>query len=221
MEAVGPEEDPAAAAFDQLREEVAQLRDQVALLLNRSAPDYAPTLGALAKSLADIENLPGLHRSPEELISRFKAETEVARREGQREFEPAVQRLDSATVELHHLLGRVRAGQRLVWWTGTAASLGLLGGCLLWIFVSGPIARGLPHTWKVPERLAAATLDRDPWDAGMQLLRSASPEQAARLSMISSARLADKSGLEACRQALVHADVGRRCVIMFEENNDN
>lgn len=57
-------EDAAAEAFEALRAEVIQLRAGVeslsAAIQGQASPDYTPTLGAIAKSLAAVEGHPAL-----------------------------------------------------------------------------------------------------------------------------------------------------------------
>src|SRR3546814_4420576 len=55
------------------------------------------------------------------------------------------------------------------WLLGTGIA-GLFGGSLLWSAVPGIVARALPASWHVPERIAARTLRLDIRDAGKRLI---------------------------------------------------
>ncbi|WP_394762187.1 DUF6118 family protein [Phenylobacterium sp.] len=57
-----------------------------------------------------------------------------------------------------------------------AVAGGLIAGVVLYAGLAGPIARALPASWRVPERMAAATLGQDRWDAGARLMQDASPQ---------------------------------------------
>ena len=57
-----------------------------------------------------------------------------------------------------------------------AAGGGLLAGAVLWALLSGPAARFLPASWRVPERMAADTLHMDMWAAGGRLMQADNPQ---------------------------------------------
>ena len=52
------------------------------------------------------------------------------------------------------------------------AAAGVVFGIVFWVSLSGPIARALPASWLVPERMAAASLRLDRYDAGLRLIQS-------------------------------------------------
>ncbi len=81
-EAHGAEpQDAAAEAFEALRAEVAQLR-AVLEDLPTTAPDYSPTLAAIAQSLAAMEAHPALRLTPDALASQVRQASGVNRRAG-------------------------------------------------------------------------------------------------------------------------------------------
>lgn len=43
---------------------------------------------------------------------------------------------------------------RLIW----AGSGGVFAGCLLWAILPGPVARALPESWRMPEKIATRAL---------------------------------------------------------------
>lgn len=51
----------------------------------------------------------------------------------------------------------------------------MLAGALLWAILPGPIARALPDSWHLPERMAARTLGGNMWNGGERLLQAAAP----------------------------------------------
>jgi hypothetical protein len=180
-EAHGAEpQDAAAEAFEALRAEVAQLR-AVLEDLPTTAPDYSPTLAAIALSLAAMEAHPALRLTPDALASQVRQASEAAQQQGRRELANAVQRVDAAGADLERLAERQRTGREQVRQVAIMTAVGAVAGVIVWVSFSGPIARTLPPSWSVPERMAAATLRLDRWEAGARLMQNANPQGWARL----------------------------------------
>ena len=173
-------QDAAAEAFEALGAEVAQLR--LALEgLPTTAPDYTPTLAAIAQSLAAMEAHPALRLTPDALASQVRQASEAAQQQGRRELANAVQRVDAAGADLERLADRQRTGREQVRQVAIMTAVGAIAGVIVWVSFSGPIARTLPPSWSVPERMAAATLRLDRWGAGVRLMASANPQEWARI----------------------------------------
>jgi hypothetical protein len=175
-EAVG--DDP-AAAFEALRAEVAALR--ASLGGGRAAPDYAPTLGKMAATLAKIEAHPALQLTPEAFAHQLRQARDAAQQQGGRDISAAIQRVDVAGAGLERLVERQRTGHEQVGQVAIMTAVGAVAGVILWVGLSGPIARALPASWSVPERMAAATLNLNRWQAGARLMQSANPQGWAQL----------------------------------------
>ena len=173
-------EDAAADAFESLRAEVTQLRAGIeglsAAIHGQTSSDYAPTLGALAKSLTAIEAHPALQIAPESLAYRLREATELATQQGRRELGTAVQRVATAGADLERLAAGWRTGREQARQVAIMTGVGAVVGVIVWVCFSGPIARSLPAGWSVPERMAAATMRLDRWEAGERLMRNADPE---------------------------------------------
>jgi hypothetical protein len=178
-EALG--DDP-AAVFEALRAEVAALRaDLGGEGEGRAAPDYAPTLGKMAATLAKIEAHPALQLTPEAFGYQIRQARDAAQQQGGREFSAAIQRMDGAAADLARLAVQQRAGREQNRWLAIVAGIGAVFDVVIWVGLSGPIARTLPASWSVPERMAAATLRLDRWEAGARLMQDASPQGRAKL----------------------------------------
>jgi hypothetical protein len=171
-EALG--DDP-AAAFEALRAEVAALRASLGDGSDAPAPDYAPTLGKMAATLAKIEAHPALQLTPEAFAYQVRQARDAAQQQGSRDMSAAIQRVDAAGAGLEHLAERQRTGREQVRQVAIMTAVGAVVGVIVWVGFSGPIARALPAGWGVPEQMAAATLRLDRWQAGQQLMRSADP----------------------------------------------
>jgi hypothetical protein len=199
-EALG--DDP-AAAFEALRAEVAALRaslgDGDGDGDGRVAPDYAPTLGKMAATLDKIESHPALQLTPEAFAYQVRQARDAAQQQGSRDMSAAIQRLDAAGAGLESLAERQRTGREQVRQVAIMTAVGAVAGVIVWVGFSGPIARALPAGWSVPERMAAATLRLDRWEAGARLMHDANPQGWAQL--VEASRALNRNGVSDGAQA--------------------
>ena len=205
-------QDAAAEAFEALRAEVAQLR-AVLEGLPTTAPDYSPTLAAIAQSLAAMEAHPALRLTPDALASQVRQAADAAQQQGRRELANAVQRVDAAGADLERLAERQRTGREQVRQVAIMTAVGAVAGVIVWVCFSGPIARALPAGWSVPERMAAATMRLDRWGAGVRLMQSAAPAAWNDLQAASSLERANHDKLEACRTTMLKTGKPQTCLI--------
>ena len=205
-------QDAAAEAFEALRAEVAQLRT-VLEGLPTTAPDYTPTLAAIAQSLAAMEAHPALRLTPDALASQVRQASEAAQQQGRRELANAVQRVDAAGADLERLAERQRTGREQVRQVAIMTAVGAVAGVIVWVCFSGPIARALPASWSVPERMAAATLRLDRWDAGEQLMRSVDLASWNEFATGGGLERTNRARLVACRSAFARSGRPQTCLI--------
>ena len=176
--------DPAAAAFDALRREVALLNVALAGLAaeRTSAPDYSETLGEIAQGvrvaigrLGKVLASPALAASPIEMAREIAAAGGEARRLDQTALHQAQEALARAARDLRGSLDGARLARvqdlRLI----QAALTGVLVGMLVGAWAPGLIVRAAPAPWHWPERMAAHVLRRDLWAAGEAMLLAADP----------------------------------------------
>jgi len=144
--------DPAALAFEALREEVALIRRAVAGLSAERAsieiPDYSETLGqimrasaATAQNLKALAEMPALRVSAKDWGREIAFVAEDARRSDQQAFVHAQHELERMVHEMAASLRSARSeeAQRLLLiWTATG---GTAAGMLLMAIVIGLIAR--------------------------------------------------------------------------------
>jgi hypothetical protein len=211
-EALG--DDP-AAAFEALRAEVAALRASLGDGDGRVAPDYAPTLGKMAAALAKIEAHPALQLTPEAFAYQVRQARDAAQQQAGRDMSAAIQRIDAAGAGLERLVERQRTGREQVRQVAIMSAVGAVAGIIVWACFSGPIARALPESWNVPEKMAAATLNLDHWDAGARLMRMADP--ASWNDLVAGSRLerVNHDKLEACRKAWMRTGRPQTCSIIL------
>lgn len=205
-------QDAAAEAFEALRAEVAQLRTALEGLPT-TAPDYSPTLAAIAQSLAAMEAHPALRLTPDALASQVRQASETAQQQGRRELANAVQRVDAAGADLERLAERQRTGREQVRQVAIMTAVGAVAGVIVWVCFSGPIARALPASWSVPERMAAATLRLDRWEAGARLMQNANPPGWARIVKNSELERENLQVLGDCRKAVARTGKAQRCTV--------
>lgn len=202
-------QEPAAAAFEQLRAEVTLLRRSIEGLTaaqGRKPVDYSPTLGKLSKSLSAIQaQLAGLEE-PNAIITQIDEFARLAIRTSTqslatplaelREDRAAFRQWSSMIAE--HQARRV---ENRSWWNrlAIAASTGFFVGMLSWGLLLGPVARALPASWEVPEALAAATLRRSKGEAALRLMQVADPLQHRRLVVL---RGLPESAIEPLRKCI-------------------
>lgn len=192
--------DPATQAFARLERQMALMRRAVEHLSSERAeiagPDYSATLGKLAndlakvtQSIAQIAAEPALKHTPQTMAERIAQASETARRSDHERLLQAQIELGTAAEDLRALAGTIRTAGAQRQRTIKAATTGVLAGALLWASLAGPIARSLPESWQLPERMARRALGAPTLvDAGSKLLQSADPArweeviEAAKLS---------------------------------------
>ncbi len=172
------EVDPATQAFARLEGEMALMRRAVEHLAAEKGdirvPDYTATLGemaqrlgAIAQGMNTIADKPAMQMTPEDFAARMQAAAAQARRDDHIALADAQRQHIETVRTLRALVGDAASiaeqRRRLKW----AAGRGLLAGCLLWAILPGFVARILPVSWHLPERIAARTV-RAPnlWEAG-------------------------------------------------------
>ncbi len=182
----------------------------------KAGPDYTLTLGAMAKTLKVIETHPALQMAPETFAHRLREATELAQQQGRRELAHATERVHAAAGDLARLVAGERVGREQNRQLAIMVGVGAVAGVIAWVCLSGPIARTLPASWSVPEKMASATLRLDRWEAGMRLMQSASPQSWARVAEASKLERTNRGALEACAEVAAHKGKRQRCVVMIE-----
>lgn len=211
----GSGEAEAAEAFEALRAEVAGLGrglDRLDALVRRGqreqaearedAPDYSPTLGAMAKELAEarerlaaIEGKPALALTPSGFQAELKTAVGTAAMASGIELQAATRRAEALAGELKGVVegARERGKQRA--WLWSVGFCGVMAGAGLWIVAAGVLPRGASH-W-----LAALLVGGSRWEAGAELIHGVDPvawERVVRLN-----RACGEASTELCEAALV------------------
>lgn len=217
--------DPAAAAFTRLEEEMALMRRAVQQLAAERAdiviPDYDPTLKEMAKQLAAVGGYlkgmtahPAMQLTPETVADRIAVAAQSARRADQDQIVQSRTELQHATRDLRAIANMVRTStdqRAMVMRTAIASAL---AGALIWSFLPGAVARALPDSWHLPERMAARMVDAPTVaEAGVRLIRSQDPEGWNALQFGARLEAQNRETLSACKAKADKAGAPVRCSI--------
>jgi hypothetical protein len=169
----------AERAFEALRAEVAALRQAIA---GQTAPDYALTLGAIAKELQaigarldTIENHPAVAMTPAKYAGQLNAAVERAHQAGSKAVWDAKVQLGEAVRQVEHLAGTVSTRDEQRRWFGVAMACGVMLGIALWYILPSLLP------WGAGDWLASSLIGGGRWRAGETLMERASPESFARM----------------------------------------
>ena len=213
-----PDLDPATRAFSRLEGEMAMMRRAVEHLATEKAeidiPDYSKTLGEMANRLVSIERQPAMQMTPEDFEARMTAAAARARRDDEVLIVAAKRERGEAIRDLRAIIGTANSiyeQKRLRWWY---VGGGLLAGCLLWSVLPGFVARTLPTSWHLPERIAARTV-REPtlWEAGTRIMHADSPAAWQAIAEAADMRRDNREVIDACLQRATKVRQPVRCTI--------
>lgn len=217
--------DPATAAFSRLEGEIALMRRAVENLATEKAnidiPDYSSTLGEMAqylgtasKTLKAILAKPAMDLTPEDMAQRIDQAARYARQSDREQITAAENRYSHATRALTKIVASaVSAGaqrERLIW----AGGGGLFAGCLLWAILPGAVARALPESWHLPERMAAHVAGGPTvWEAGVRIMRAGSPEAYRAITDAAEMRHQNRDVIAVCEKNAAKRKKPVRCTI--------
>ncbi|GAA0583597.1 DUF6118 family protein [Rhizomicrobium electricum] len=213
-------EDPAAAAFEALREEVALARRAVAGLAAERAtiPDYSETLGQILKACTaaawhfkKLGELLGLHLTPENIGRQIDDAAESARRANHAVLTGASAALQQATRDLNSYLQSARSAKsQRIWLVATGAAC-LITGMILWAVIAGLIVQSPPVDHRSPEAKAAAILGMEQTAAGEHLIQASAPALWNDIVLGNRIVVANRHALDACLKST--SKQRKRCVI--------
>ncbi|MDG2532569.1 DUF6118 family protein [Sphingomonas sp. HITSZ_GF] len=176
----------AAHAFGELRAEISLLRRAVERLTDErtSQPDYAPSLEAIAKRLEDVcasmqrlSERPALKLTPEAMAREITAAAAASRERDREMLRSAAANMNGVAGNLSTALAGARSAaeqNRELLHNRVAFAV---AGMVTFAILPGAVARSLPVSWAVPERIAARMLGADMWQAGQQMMAKADPER--------------------------------------------
>lgn len=224
--------DPAALAFDGLRNRIERQGKEIALLRRAieglaaaraevpELPDYSETLGLIANNITAaahrvdaLVKSPALSLTPEELNRQILTAGNARLNEDRRAIGAAWQTIEQVATRLdRQLKSHVMADEqrRRLWQVGFT---GLAAGMLLWVLFAGPIVHVLPVSWLLPERMAARALRMSMWEGGQRLMKAGDPQAFAGVLAGNRLATANRDVLEACHRQAAKAGKSVRCTI--------
>jgi hypothetical protein len=162
-----------------------------------------------------MEAHPALRLTPQDLASQVRQASETTQQQSRRELANAVQRVDAAGAELERLAEHQRTGREQVRQVAIMTAVGAVAGVVVWVCFSGPLVRALPAGWNLPERMAAATLRLNRWDAGARLMQSANPAAWSRLTQNSEIEGATATAIAECQRSANRVRKPQRCALVI------
>jgi hypothetical protein len=169
----------AERAFEALRAEVAALRQAVE---GQAAPDYALTLGVIAKELQEvsarltaIEGHPALAMTPEAYSGQLNTAMERAHQAGGKALWDVQTQLGAAARRLERSAGNMQTREEQRRRVGIALAGGVMLGVLLWYVLPSLLP------WGAGDWLASSLIGGGRWRAGETLMERASPASFDRM----------------------------------------
>lgn len=220
--------DPATEAFTRLEHQLALMRRAVEHLAAERAdiviPDYGATLSgmttnlaAMDQSLKAIGQMPALQFTPEDMGKRIEQTARSARSD----YEATIQQWRTVAHGLERSVSEALGSaarrdeqvRRERWFFGAGAAL----AAALMSFLPGIIARELPESWQLPERIARRTLGEPTvLDAGIRLIRSENPSLWAAISDATAAYGANRVAIERCKEVARKAGRAVNCQVLID-----
>jgi len=149
-----------------------------------SQPDYTASLEAISKRLEDvgiwarsISERPLIKLKSEALERAIGDAAIVSRAKDQQILSEARGAMEAAGKRIDALIIRGRSANEQTRELKTNRIAFALAGMVLWSILPGAVARSLPVSWNVPERIAARMLGSDMWAAGANMMAKANPQQ--------------------------------------------
>ena len=219
------ETDPATEAFARLEGEMAMVRHTVQNMARERAdiviPDYTATLGQMAdqlaqvsKTLSTIGKKPAIELTPEDIAVQIKRASLDMLRDSSDLFRQGRKDLDNASGRLAAIVGRVRAEDEQKRQTWRFAGMGLVAGILLWSILPGTIARAMPESWQLPERMARKAVGAPTIvEAGLRMIESQNPDGFEELMAAHSILNANREALDRCKEKAREKNLSVSCSI--------
>jgi Family of unknown function (DUF6118) len=217
-------EGDAAAAFGHMAARLALLEAAITgLAAQRSAidiPDYSETLGeiasdvdAAAEALEKLAASPLLALTPEQVARQISQAGKEVRAADHRALGQAQAAMDGWARSIGAALASARGAEAQRQQLIRACGVGMLVGAMVWAVIPGPIARALPTSWHLPERMAARTLGGNMWSGGERLLQAADPARWQDVLTGSRIMQDNREKIEECRKSKAVAGNKVGCLI--------
>ena len=166
-----------------LRRAVERLTDE-----RTAQPDYAPSLEAIAKRLEDVcvwaqrvSEKPALKLTPESIGREITSAATGSRQQDHQRLDRATDAMNAARNCIDAMIARSRTVSEQNRERTRNRIAFAIAGMVLFSILPGAVARSLPVSWAMPERMASRMLGTDMWQAGEDMMAKADPEQWRRI----------------------------------------
>jgi hypothetical protein len=217
-------DDPATAAFEALRKEVALVsRAMAGLAAERAAkasPDYSETLAKIVRACAAtsanlkaLAGMPALQLTVQDRAREIAAAGKEARRSDQETLTQARDTFQQVAQDMTAKLASAKSAdnqRQCLLWTGACA---FFAGMLFIAIGIGPIVRGMPQSWHWPESVAASMLRLDREAAGARLIESAAPDRWQDIVLGNRIVNDNRDALDRCKKTSTPKRASVRCAI--------
>lgn len=189
-------------------------------------PDYQPTLEKIADTLAAngeildaLSEMPALRMGPQELGAAIIKAGKDARTSDHAVIAAATAALESEARALRGALAVARnaADQRKL--VHRIAAGTFLAGALFWAIAGGFVARVMPESWHLPERMAARTLRLDRWQSGQRLMDTVNADAWRRIRRAAKIETDNRPAIERCAATAARRRAEVACTIIIKPEN--
>ena len=218
-----PDPDGAEAAFNGLAAQVSLLGAAVAGLAARreETADYSETLGqiaaeqqALRKAVETMAARPAMRLTLDSMAQEIAATGQQTRARDEAALADACRQVGWAAWHVERIIGTAAEIRQQRKQIACAAGGGLVAGLLIGMVLPGMIARELPRSWHIPERIARHMVGEPSlWEAGVRLMRTDAPGiwEATRAAI--DMRRANSTVIGGCEQTAARTAKPVQCVI--------
>lgn len=227
MDVENEQADDATIAFIEVRDKLAGLTRAVDSMAGEwkalAIPDYQPTLEKMADTLAangetldEVAEMPALQLGPQELGAAIIKAGKDARAADHDAIATATAALESEARALRGALATARTASDQRKMIKSVAAGVFLAGALFWATAGGLVARMMPESWRLPERMAARTLRLDRWQSGQRLMATANADAWNRIRAAANIEGDNRQAIERCTATAARRRADVPCTIVIK-----
>lgn len=220
--AVAETADPAAVAFEALRQDVALLRAAMAGFAaeHKAMPDYSELLARIGRNiqatgerLSELAQAPAMRLTPDAVARQIEAAAAHLGHDDRAALQEARNGFHKATYDLRSWIASALQAREQTWRLGQAAAAAAVLGLMLGLWTPGAVARSAPERWAWPEKLAAHLMRSDLWSAGERMMAVGDAQRWQAMQSSLAMITENRDALEKCAQDAVKAGAEVKCPI--------
>jgi hypothetical protein len=220
--------DPATRAFDELRDELARVRQSMEDLcagIQQSRPhDYRRTLGEILRAqesvkveLQAIKSHPAINLTPDRFAHQIEEAKNEMIKEDRRKLKVIMDALEHNCITIKDYFETANEANRQKIMIIGAGVICFFFGTVFSVFTVSAIASVVPKSWQAPERIASNFLGLSMYEAGARLIKTNNPfiwetSQADTKTMNDNRDLINK-----CKKEMVETNKATKCMIILKK----